>query len=120
MIYTELRNEADKLWQLACIKRWGRKCTVCNKPFSEIHHFFSRRSHAHLRYDLENAVPICLDCHTKHHHMGDKTIHQSIIRRRGDVWYNELKQKSLERKYSFINANWYQQNIEILQNYLNS
>lgn len=114
----KLRNEADKLWYKACFKKWGRKCIACDNDATQVHHFFPRSLYGILRYDLDNGIPICKKCHFFHHHRGDPVIHQRIIARRGQEWYDNLKKKSKERKASYKTIEYYEEKIEELRNFL--
>jgi hypothetical protein len=44
----------------------GRKCYFCGKPSENIHHIIPRANML-LRYDLENLLPVCCDCHQALH-----------------------------------------------------
>ena len=111
-----LRDEADKLWKYKIIG--DRKlCEVCEKePVETGHHFFPKSAYGHLRYELTNGIAIGRTCHFRHHHVGDPTIHQTIIEKRGEKWYSALKAKALQRpKASFQTVRWYKQVIKQLE-----
>lgn len=91
------------IWQRKCDSRLqekGRelysKCEVCGKPMSCLHHFYPRRVSARLRYDWDNLIPICNGCHMRHHQAGDPKIHGTVIKKRGQAWYDILLSKSRE------------------------
>lgn len=44
----------------------GRRCYLCGRPATEIHHI-RRREIELLRYDLNNLLPLCRDCHSEIH-----------------------------------------------------
>lgn len=113
-----LRKIADQLWVLACVKRWGQNCVVCERPAVDIHHFFPKGGFARLRYEIGNGVPLCRGCHMGIHFRGNPMINQQIIGKRGKYWYEKLTNQSKE---SFVSANtvkWYEENIAKLQTYL--
>lgn len=73
-----------------------KKCEICSKPMDCMHHFFTKRSSNRLRYDWDNLIPICRGCHFAHHNKSDPTIHATVIRKRGQNWYNLLLKKKQE------------------------
>jgi len=112
-----LRKRADKLWSIACFQEWGNRCTVCGKPAVDPHHFFTKSSYGHLRYDINNAVPLCRKCHMRIHFGEDPTINKEIIDIRGNDWYQALKQKAFFEKpqNSYMTVSWYRDNIKRLE-----
>jgi len=112
------RKEADKLWKKAVFEKWGKLCEVCGKPASDPHHFFPKGQFGHLRYSLENSVPLCRSCHFSHHQKGDPRIQQKIINRRGDNWFESLKEQAKKNPKSFKNLGWYESHTEKLKEVL--
>lgn len=109
-----LRKKADKLWRERAFEKWGEYC-ACGKPAVQVHHFYPKGSYNHLRYDLDNAIPICAGCHLRHHSAGDPKIHQRIEERRGDEWVERLKKKSRNRpEGSYKGIGWYEDKIDEL------
>lgn len=108
----KLRSQADKLWYLKCL---DPQCEVCGCASIQVHHFFPKHLYPELRYDLENGVNLCISCHFKHHHLGDPKIHQTIIKNRGNKWYDNLLAKSKIRKSSFQTVAYYQAKIKELE-----
>lgn len=78
-----------------------------------MHHFFPKSVSSRLRYDFDNLIPICQGCHMRHHQAGDPTIHATIIKKRGQAWYDTL----LKKKYETIKTNtaYYKYIWEMLQ-----
>ena len=87
-----LQKKCDKKIQEQGRLKYDR-CEVCNNPMSCLHHFFPKSISAVLRYDWMNLIFICNGCHMRHHQAGDPRIHATIIRRRGQKWYNQLLKK---------------------------
>lgn len=108
-----LRKKADKLWFQILIEK-KPKCEICGKSAVQIHHFFPKGSYSVLRYDLENGISICQGCHLKHHAKGDPTIHQRVIEKRGEDWYNRLLEKSKQLNPSYKGIKYYQEIIKKL------
>ena len=114
-----LRNTADDLWKLCCIKKWGQKC-FCKAQANHCHHFFPRSNSALLRLDLDNCVPLCYNHHLGIHWRGDPSINQEIIKARGKGWYNRLLKKSRQKEISVNTISFYKQKIAELKRYLQS
>ncbi len=95
-----LQKKCDKLLQEEGRARYS-KCEVCGNPMSCLHHFFPKSISAVLRYDWGNLIPICQGCHMRHHSAGDPRIHATIIKKRGQKWYDTL----LKRKNKTIKVN---------------
>lgn len=57
----------SKKWRAAVINR-DQKCMECNAITDlTAHHVKPWKNHPELRYDLENGVTLCNDCHSKKH-----------------------------------------------------
>ena len=106
---TQLRKRADRAWFTKNLKPI---CECCGKPSVQVHHFFPKGRFGHLRYNDDNAISLCQGCHFSHHHAGDPTIHQTIIKKRGQNWYNNLLIESKERPQSYQTIAYYNQIIQ--------
>lgn len=86
-----LQKKADRAYQ-----EWGRrkykKCLICPKPLSCLHHYYPKSTSSALRYDEDNGIPICAGHHLRHH-CGDPSVHNSINEIRGKAWLTALKKK---------------------------
>ena len=110
-----IRNKADKAFKEAVIERYGLVCEACGaESTSTAHHFFPRSLYAVLRFDIENGIAIGIKCHFSHHHRGNPVIHQNIISKRGQEWYNTLLEKSREKRASFVGIGYYEEQIKKL------
>lgn len=90
-------------WQKKCDtklqlrgKALFKKCEICSKPMSCLHHFFPKSVSSRLRYDWDNLIPICNACHMRHHQANDPRIHGTVIQKRGISWYENLVIKKYE------------------------
>jgi len=107
-------------WQIKCDKRLqeiGRqrfkKCEACSKPMYCLHHFITKGLSARLRYDWDNLVPICPSCHFAHHKKSDPNIHATVIKKRGQAWYDLLESK--RREHMDVNVGYYKYVWEMLK-----
>ena len=55
-----------KLDRIYPLLRKGRRCHFCGRPAEHIHHIRGR-ANILLRYDLNNLLPVCADCHSLIH-----------------------------------------------------
>ena len=90
-----MREECDKLMQITGMELC-EMCEVCGKPAQCRHHFFPKSTSSALRYDWNNLIPICQGCHMQHHSAGNPRIHATIIRKRGQEWFDDLNKRSRE------------------------
>lgn len=56
----------DKLDRLYPKLSHGQRCYFCKRPAVHIHHI-RPRANLLLRYDLQNLLPLCADCHELAH-----------------------------------------------------
>lgn len=118
-----LEKEADDLWHIAGIKKWGNVCFFQNSPkkakahrthTNTGHHYFRKGLYPQLRYDLDNFVPACWPCHYKMEKI-DNTMLIDVGDARGKKWYSGLKKKSKELKPSFQTVQYYEDVIKKLE-----
>ncbi len=109
----KLRKEADKLWAIKVLA--GKKCLICPNKANQPHHFFYKSNYGHLRYELDNGIPLCQREHFILHHRDPKIIEDKIIAVKGRKWYNKLKAKALKKpQSSYQTIEYYKQIIEKL------
>jgi hypothetical protein len=63
-----LRRRRDARWarlRLQVLERDGHRCQFprCGRPASDVHHIAPRSTSPHLKYDIENLVSLCRECH---------------------------------------------------------
>jgi len=115
----KLAKKADALWKKASLLKWGDKCVICGSPANAYHHFIPKSRSLVLRYDVENAVPLCLKHHYAVHFSSNPVeiadIVDMIRKKRGKKWckYIEKKRKILSGGGRTIN--WYNEQISNLE-----
>lgn len=70
-------------WRASVLERDEWKCTECGNDKREdlhVHHIKPWQSHPHLRFDENNGITLCKDCHKKKHPHMDR--HPSKLSRR--------------------------------------
>lgn len=67
--YKRLRTQSPhRKWSRTVKKRDGYKCTKCgNRKQLHAHHIKSFRKDTELRYDVDNGITLCKDCHWNLH-----------------------------------------------------
>jgi 5-methylcytosine-specific restriction endonuclease McrA len=109
---SRMQKKADKSLQETGRKVY-KKCLVCGKPVSCLHHFFPKSMSANLRYDWENLIPLCQNCHFSHHN-GNPEIHAKIIEKKGQKWLEGLRVK--KRQITKTSIEYYKNIITIYGN----
>ena len=120
----KLEIMANKLWITASFERYGNMCLVCGNKAETFHHFIPRSLSLALRYDIQNAVPLCSrygeKCHHKIHFSYDPTerhrITDTIIKARGDAWYDYIQEN--RRKSVKNNVSWLKDRIKELEGFI--
>ena len=105
-----LHKELAALWLLKSLEKWGNQCIICGETAIQMHHYEPRSMSLFLRYNVENAVPLCKSCHYKIHfsHRPNeiKELCNIICKKRGKKWYKYIEAgKRQEAK----NAIWWLQ-----------
>lgn len=114
----KLRLKAEKLWNAAIFKIYGKVC-YCGTKANAPHHFFPKSVYGHLKFDLNNGVPLCKGHHFSHHHKGDPEVHQRVIEKKGEKWFKELRKKATTRPpMSYQTLEYYRETIERLKKVL--
>lgn len=101
--YRALETKADRLLQQHYVPL-NPNCIVCGGMTSEMHHVVYKSQSNALRYDPLNLVPLCKRCHCRHHLSGDPNILATIIKIKGQSWFDELQSRrhnitKLNREY---------------------
>jgi len=108
------RDKTAKHWRNKCdrqIQEIGRltydKCLICGGTYSCLHHFWPKSTSTHLRYNMKNLINICQKCHFSHHN-GDPSIHATVIKLKGEDWYEELLREKRKHLYTKAGYKYYE------------
>ena len=112
---TALKSKADRLLQQVYVPL-NPQCLVCGAPTSEMHHYIPKSQSNNLRYDPKNLVPLCRGCHFRHHNAGDPMIVETIGRKKGEAWVDDLQKR--RREPLTINITYLKEKIKELTPYL--
>lgn len=108
---TKLAKKAERL---AIEKRLDKKpfCYACGLRATTAHHHIPKSLSNYLRCDEKNLVPICLECHFKHHKRSDpdigKRYEREMIKEFGKNWHDNLQK---DRREFIKNNTLYWRNI---------
>jgi len=113
----ELKKEAGRLFKESVLRLHDFRCEVCGGDWRlTAHHFFPRSMAGHMIYLIENGIALCGNCHFAHHFRGDPRIHQTIVSRRRQEWYNKLEAiKNTPQKPSYQTKEFYENSIKALE-----
>ena len=78
--YQDGTNSVLLAWRQSVFERDGWSCQRCEQVGGcrlEAHHILSFAEHISLRFDIDNGITLCLECHN--------AIHQKNKRREKDV-----------------------------------
>lgn len=77
-----------RLWRVQVIRR-DKKCILCNETKSRnAHHIEDASYHPESRYDVDNGVTLCRECHTKYHCDFKRSFREKCTK---DDWNNFVK-----------------------------
>ena len=101
--YRALEQKCDRLLQIHYVPL-NPNCIVCGGMTSEMHHVIPKSQSNELRYFSSNLVPLCKRCHCRHHLSGDPNILATIIKIKGQEWFDDLQSRrhnicKLNREY---------------------
>ena len=98
-----LEKKLDILWSKAVKVIAGYRCEVCGRTGNRLnsHHFFGRRTKG-TRWDEKNGFCLCAGCHILNAsfsaHQTPSLFHEWAIKKRGEEWYESLKERFQEFK----------------------
>ena len=70
------KDKLLKLWSAAAFHIYGSTCCICKKRrASGTHHYFGKKSHPSVMFDIRNALPSCFACHIIQIHQQGDTEH---------------------------------------------
>jgi hypothetical protein len=92
----KLIEAIDAVDSTICLLSAGFTCMMCGGLASQLHHFFSKKSHAAIRFDQSNHCPLCYGCHMfRVHSAGDtEGLRDKLIEKIGSKEFESMKQYS--------------------------
>lgn len=111
------RSKADTAWYKACLLLSDGRCVLSGEvlsDYAQVHHFFAKGQFAHLRYTIENGIPLTREKHFTLE-FKDKSLVAEIARKKGEEWYQNLKSlKDNKPQFFKMNAQFCRDNYERL------
>lgn len=95
-----LSDELDHLGSQVCRKLWQGYCALCGGPGNQQHHYFPKKVYPWLRWDQDNLVWTCWQCHICRIHRGGEgeRARDAIIKRIGQDGFDRLKERSVKHR----------------------
>ena len=110
----QLQKTLNRLWAECALGKWRNVC-YCGESATCFHHFIPKSRCNNLRYDIENAVPVCKACHWVLHSSPDtlkrRAVEDRVINKRGIEWLAYIKKES---KVSIKTKVWWLEEQEAL------
>ena len=115
-----LETKATKLWFNLALKKWKEVCEGCGEPASQMHHYIPKGRSRLLKFNVDNAVPLCQKCHYKIHFSPKPSeiarIVNKIRKGRGKKWCDYIDAKEREQLGGFYGIHYLEGVIEELTN----
>jgi len=95
----QLKRTLDRLAREIVRARDKMACRICGgTDHLSAHHYFTRRSHAAVRWDTDNMLLICSPCHFRIHNRGDEeVVRDALLRTIGPERFEAMKARAWDR-----------------------
>ena len=91
-------EKCDEIFSLY-IRYRDRKCVLCGSVENlQCSHYFTKKSHAAVRWYEVNAHAMCDKCHCRHHNQGEHEYSMWILDKYGRGMIDLLEQKAYSEK----------------------
>jgi len=87
-----LNKQLDTLWSEAVHLR-DKVCRVCGNTKGQAHHIFTRK-HFNTRWNLENGILLCFNCHKNTAHEKPLDFFDWLEKQSGQDWIDDLRTKA--------------------------
>ena len=78
------------LWRLNVLKNAQNRCEMGGMGVLQAHHIFHRANYPQLRYNPLNGACLSQGQHFKAHNQGEAELVGTLIKKRGQKWYDDL------------------------------
>ena len=114
-----IRNKADRLLQEYIRREHGTElCELCGeRQVSCGHHFIYKSQSLALRYELENIIPLCRDCHL-YAHRWQNLFSANITAKRGEDWLCSIERLRREGLGVKFTKEWAELKLKVLEQLL--
>lgn len=81
-----------------CKILWKKKCATCNNEGTAAHHFFGWKACSNVRFNFDNLIWLCGDCHARKVHQQGITepAREAIVARIGERDFEELYREAFK------------------------
>ncbi len=113
-----LQEELTELWKMKSYDLLPHKCMACGGVLSTWHHWIPKSRSLFLRYNINNSIPICKECHYILHFSSKPTEVAEIVDRirknMGQSWCNWIMENEYKKATNTIK--WLNTQKNILEN----
>lgn len=88
----KLMRECDKLYQEIGRLKY-KTCFFGKHTYNCLHHFVRKSQSLNTRYDFDNGIPICKECHCSIHQGQNSEIEARLVLTKGEQWLNQLSKR---------------------------
>lgn len=94
-----LSMECRAICSEICKIIWKGKCATCGCEGSAAHHFFGWKACSNVRFNFDNLIWLCADCHGRIVHQQGITepCRHALVARIGEDRYDELYKEAFKR-----------------------
>jgi len=105
----KLEARLDKLWAEAVKERDHHACRRCGKTEGlNAHHLVGKRGHKTTKWDVDNGMTLCWNCHFHWAHLnGNELIYSAwVVNEIGQKMFDYLQRRATETQ--FVTLEWLQ------------
>ena len=114
-----IRNKADRVLQEYIRNQHGQElCELCGERNVVVgHHFIYKSQSLALRFELENIIPLCRDCHL-YAHRWQNLFAAKITAKRGEEWLRGLEEARKNGQGVKFTKAWAELKLKVLEQLL--
>lgn len=86
----------DRICSIKTKERARGTCEVCGNAGTQTHHYFSKKVHGSVRWDMRNLIYLCYACHIIKIHMNADSEHarEVLVGRLGQDEFDSLEESA--------------------------
>jgi hypothetical protein len=102
----QLMKDLASLYSRIVSYEWDGKCALCGRYGTQAHHFFTKKAHPSVKWEIDNGCWMCFTCHIRKVHQKGETeaLRDIYIKKIGQKRFDEIKH------YAYNGLNRYREN----------